>query len=41
MPVVSNWIYYKGELNMKGTVVSSWVVSCRKLFGDAVVNNAL
>ena len=29
------------EPNMKGTVVSSWVVSCRKLFGDAVVNNAL
>ena len=26
---------------MKGTVVSSWVVSCRKLFGDTVVNNAL
>lgn len=26
---------------MKGTVVSSWVESCRKLFGDDVVNNAL
>jgi len=26
---------------MKGTVVSSWVKSCRKLFGDTVVNNAL
>ncbi len=26
---------------MKGTVVSSWVQSCRKLFGDEVVNNAL
>lgn len=26
---------------MKGTVVSSWVESCRKLFGDSVVNNAL
>ncbi|WFR59816.1 heme NO-binding domain-containing protein [Anaerocolumna sp. AGMB13025] len=26
---------------MKGTVVSSWVESCRKLFGDAIVNNAL
>ncbi len=26
---------------MKGTVVSSWVESCRKLFGDTVVNNAL
>ncbi len=26
---------------MKGTVVSSWVQSCRKLFGDEMVNNAL
>lgn len=26
---------------MKGTVVSSWVESCRKLFGDSIVNNAL
>ena len=26
---------------MKGTVVSSWVKSCRKLFGDTVVNDAL
>ena len=26
---------------MKGTVVSSWMQSCRKLFGDSVVNNAL
>ncbi len=26
---------------MKGTVVSTWVESCRKLFGDTVVNNAL
>ncbi|MGB8452311.1 MAG: heme NO-binding domain-containing protein [Anaerocolumna sp.] len=26
---------------MKGTVVSSWVESCRKLFGETVVNNAL
>ena len=26
---------------MKGTVVSSWIESCRKLFGDAVVNSAL
>lgn len=26
---------------MKGTVVSTWVKSCRKLFGDAIVNDAL
>ncbi|BCK00354.1 methyl-accepting chemotaxis protein [Anaerocolumna chitinilytica] len=26
---------------MKGTVVSSWVESCRKLYGNEVVNNAL
>ena len=26
---------------MKGTVVSSWVQSCRKLFGDEIVNSAL
>lgn len=26
---------------MKGTVVSSWVESCRKLFGDSIVNEAL
>ncbi|MDF2802902.1 MAG: methyl-accepting chemotaxis sensory transducer [Anaerocolumna sp.] len=26
---------------MKGTVVSSWIESCRKLFGDSIVNNAL
>ncbi|SHO51128.1 heme NO-binding domain-containing protein [Anaerocolumna xylanovorans] len=26
---------------MKGTVVSSWVQSCRKLYGNEVVNNAL
>lgn len=26
---------------MKGTVVSTWVNSCRKLFGDAVIDNAL
>lgn len=26
---------------MKGTVVSTWVESCRKLFGDTIVNNAL
>ncbi|WMJ87883.1 heme NO-binding domain-containing protein [Anaerocolumna sp. MB42-C2] len=26
---------------MKGTVVSTWVESCRKLFGDTVVNNAM
>ena len=26
---------------MKGTVVSSWMESCRKLFGDQVVNSAL
>lgn len=26
---------------MKGTVVSSWIVSCRKLFGNSVVDNAL
>jgi len=26
---------------MKGTVVSSWVQSCRNLFGDEMVNNAL
>jgi methyl-accepting chemotaxis protein len=26
---------------MKGTVVSSWMQSCRKLFGDNVVNEAL
>ena len=26
---------------MKGTVVSSWVVSCRKLFGDSLVNKAM
>ncbi|BCN31952.1 heme NO-binding domain-containing protein [Anaeromicropila herbilytica] len=26
---------------MKGTVVSSWVQSCRKLFGDKVVDDAL
>lgn len=26
---------------MKGTVVSSWIESCRKLFGDKVVNQAL
>ncbi len=26
---------------MKGTVVSTWVKSCRKLFGDSVVNEAL
>ncbi|MDF2589487.1 MAG: methyl-accepting chemotaxis sensory transducer [Anaerocolumna sp.] len=26
---------------MKGTVVSTWVASCRKLFGDNVVNTAL
>jgi methyl-accepting chemotaxis protein len=28
-------------MKMKGTVVSSWVESCRKLFGNDVVNNAL
>ena len=26
---------------MKGTVVSSWIESCRRLFGDQVVNQAL
>lgn len=26
---------------MKGTVVSSWMESCRQLFGDSVVNDAL
>lgn len=26
---------------MKGTVVSSWIESCRKLFGDKIVNEAL
>ncbi|QHQ62545.1 chemotaxis protein [Anaerocolumna sedimenticola] len=26
---------------MKGTVVSTWVESCRKLFGDTIVNNAM
>lgn len=26
---------------MKGTVVSTWMESCRQLFGDAVVNDAL
>jgi len=26
---------------MKGTVVSSWLKSCRSLFGDSVVNEAL
>lgn len=26
---------------MKGTVVSSWVESCRKLYGNDIVNNAL
>lgn len=26
---------------MKGTVVSSWVESCRRLYGDEIVNNAL
>lgn len=26
---------------MKGTVVSSWVESCRRLFGDQIVNDAL
>lgn len=26
---------------MKGTVVSSWIESSRKLFGDSIVNNAL
>ena len=26
---------------VKGTVVSSWIESCRKLFGDKVVNEAL
>lgn len=26
---------------MKGTVVSTWVQSCRQLFGDSVVNDAL
>jgi methyl-accepting chemotaxis protein len=33
--------YNKGEMSMKGTVVSTWVKSCRKLFGDSVVNEAL
>lgn len=26
---------------MKGTVVSTWVESCRKLFGDSVVDDVL
>ena len=26
---------------MKGTVVSSWIVSCRKLFGNSIVDKAL
>lgn len=26
---------------MKGTVVSSWVTSCRKLYGDQIVNQAM
>ena len=33
--------HYKGEMIMKGTVVSTWVESCRKLFGDSVVNEVL
>lgn len=32
---------YKGEMIMKGTVVSTWVESCRKLFGNKVVDEAL
>lgn len=34
-------IKIKGDLNMKGTVVSTWVKSSRKLFGDSVVNDVL
>jgi len=26
---------------MKGTVVATWMKTCRKLYGDAVVNNAM
>ena len=26
---------------MKGTVVSSWIESCRRLFGDQAVNEAM
>ncbi len=26
---------------MKGTVVSAWIQSCRNLFGDDIVNEAL
>lgn len=34
-------IIVKGELLMKGTVVSSWIESCRELFGESVVNQTL
>lgn len=31
----------KGGINMKGTVISTWMKTCRKLYGDETVNNAM
>ena len=31
----------KGEFNMKGTVVSTWLKTCRQLYGDKIVDKAM
>lgn len=32
---------FKGVLNLKGTIVSAWVQTCRRLYGDDVTDQAL